>query len=164
MIPSRGMNEHRATERRCQAASGSKGAAVRRASRRSAESRRSCDTPALLSSISKEGSGLDQRTARGRSLGPSTAAIRAARLRLALACDRQLLRLRRDRTLDEFEADLLRAFRTRLVLDQDDTNVTAALELAEQHLVRQRLLDVLLDHARHRPRSHLLVITCLLYT
>ena len=39
--------------------------------------------------------------------------------------------------------------------------MAAALELAEQHLVGQRLLDVLLDHARHRPRAHLLVIAVL---
>ena len=49
-------------------------------------------------------------------------------------------------------------FRARLVLDQHDTDVAAALQLAEQHLVGQRLLDVLLDHARHRPRAHLLIV------
>src|SRR6478752_3793033 len=96
-------------------------------------------------------SDLDQRSSRDGTLG-------AARLwparRGALARARQFFRLRRDRALDEFEADLVLG--RRLVLDQDDTNVTAAFELAEQHLVRERLLDVLLDHAGHRARAHLL--------
>src|SRR6266516_6653200 len=107
-------------------------------------------------------SDLDQRSPRGRALGPA-AAIGAARFwsarRGALARARQLLRLGRDRAFDEFEADLVLG--GRLVLDQHDADVAAALELAEQHLVRQRLLNVLLDHAGHRPRAHLLVIAVL---
>src|ERR1700739_3830711 len=88
-------------------------------------------------------SGLDQRPLRGRDLRP--AAIGTVRLRrLALARHRQLLGLWRDRAFDELEADLFRRrLSTRLVLDQDDADVAAALELAEQHLVRQWLLDVL---------------------
>src|SRR5262245_34391828 len=35
----------------------------------------------------------------------------------------------------------------------------ALLELAEEHLVGERLLDVLLDHAAERPRTHALVVT-----
>ena len=45
-----------------------------------------------------------------------------------------------------------------LVGDDDDADVAARLQAAEQHLVGQRLLDVLLDHPRHRPRAHQLVI------
>src|SRR5262249_19582490 len=91
----------------------------------------------------------------------ATTAVRAAtRLRrLALARARQFLRLRRDRTFDELEADLVEA--RALVLDDDDADMSAALEPAEQHFVSERLLDVLLDHARHRPRTHLLVIAVL---
>ena len=33
--------------------------------------------------------------------------------------------------------------------------------MAEQHFIRERLLDVLLDHAGHRPRTHLLVVAML---
>src|SRR5882724_11369749 len=80
-------------------------------------------------------SDLDQRPTRGRALRPAatgTARFRLARNR-ALARARQLFRLRHDRALDEFEADLVAA--RRLVLDQHDANVAAALELAEQHLV-----------------------------
>ena len=78
-----------------------------------------------------------------------------AALRLG-ARSRDLLRLRRDRP---FEDTRSRASRCRfLVLDDDDAHMAAALELAEQHLVGERLLDVLLDHARHRPRAHLLVV------
>src|SRR6478609_2846445 len=106
---------------------------------------------------------LDQRALGGRALRP---AARTARLRLAgrvaLARARQFLRLRRHRPLDIFEADLfLRPVGCRLVLDQHDADMPAALELAEQHLVGERLLDVLLDHAGHRPRTHLLVVTML---
>src|SRR5438034_8389305 len=106
-------------------------------------------------------SDLDQRSPRGRALGPA-AAIGAAGFRPArrgaLARARPLLRLGRHRTFDEFEADLVLAF-CGLVLDQHDADVTAALELAEQHLVGQGLLDVLLDHAGHWPGAHLLVVT-----
>ena len=45
-----------------------------------------------------------------------------------------------------------------LVLDQHDADVAAALELAEQHLVGEPLLDVLLDHPRHRAGAHQLVV------
>ena len=61
----------------------------------------------------------------------------------------------RHRPVEIFEAELVAAV---LVLDQNDTHMAAGLELAEQHLVGQRLLDVLLDDAGHRPRAHLLVI------
>src|SRR5207245_8225796 len=85
--------------------------------------------------------------------------VGAARLRLALAGAGQLFRLRRDWSLDELEADLVLSLRARLVLDQHDADMPAALQVTEQHFVRQRLLDVLLDHARHRTRAHLLVVT-----
>src|SRR5580704_12356577 len=86
-------------------------------------------------------SGLDQRSFRGRALG-ATAAIRTIRLRrLALARYRQLLGLGRDRAFDELEADLLLCrLSISLVLDQDDADMAATLELAEQHLIGQRLL------------------------
>ena len=45
-----------------------------------------------------------------------------------------------------------------LVLVDDHTYVAAILEVAEQDLVGQRFLDVLLDHARHRPRTHQLIV------
>src|SRR6185312_4533678 len=99
---------------------------------------------------------LDQRPFRG-ALG--TAAWTATRSRFALARAGQLFRLRRNRTFDELEADIVRA--RRLVLDQHDADMAAALELAEEHLVGQRLLDVLLDHAGHRPRTHLLIVAVL---
>src|SRR6516164_10783908 len=103
---------------------------------------------------------LDQRPSRGRALGATAGAATPARFRLALASAGQLFGLRRDRPLDILEADLfLSSLAARLVLDHDDTNMAAAFELAEQHLVGERLLDVLLDHARHRPRAHVLVIT-----
>src|SRR4029453_3651908 len=103
-------------------------------------------------------SSLDQRPPRGRPLG-AAAPVGTARLRLALAGAGQLFRLRRDRSLGELEADLVLAFRARLVLDQHDADMAAALQMAEQHFISQRLLDVLLDHARHRTRPHLLVVT-----
>src|SRR5215472_18772082 len=46
-----------------------------------------------------------------------------------------------------------------LVGDDDDTDMAAALEPAEQNLVGKRLLDVLLDHTRHRAGAHQLVVT-----
>src|SRR5258705_8079763 len=108
-------------------------------------------------------SGLDQRTSRSRAL---RAAARTTRFRLArrgaLARAGQFFRLWRHRPFDIFEADLfLGRLRSCLVLYQDDADVAAALELAEQHFIRQGLLDVLLNHARHRPRAHLLVVTML---
>src|SRR5262249_59360352 len=45
-----------------------------------------------------------------------------------------------------------------LVGDDNDADMAAALEPAEQNLVGKRLLDVLLDHPRHRPGAHQLVI------
>ena len=42
-----------------------------------------------------------------------------------------------------------------------DAHRAALLQLAEQHLVGQRLLDVLLDDAAERPRAHALVIALL---
>src|SRR5579872_3331060 len=103
---------------------------------------------------------LHQRASRGRALRP--AAIWAARLRLSrqrsLAGAGQLLRFRRDGSVDEFETDLVLV---RIVLNQHDAHVAATLQLAEQDLVGERLLDVLLDHARHRPRTHLLVVAVL---
>src|SRR5882672_8244981 len=78
---------------------------------------------------------LDQRPPRGRPLRT------AARFRLALPSTGQLFRLRRDRSLDELEADLVLAVSACLVLDQHDADMAAALQVTEQHLVRQRLLD-----------------------
>src|SRR5690606_17558709 len=74
---------------------------------------------------------------------------------LAGAALGDLLGLGRHRPVEIFEAELVAAL---LVLDQDDADMAAALEPAEQHLVGERLLDMLLDHARHRPRAHQLVI------
>src|SRR5258708_18285345 len=105
-------------------------------------------------------SAIAPRALGGRSLGPA-ATVGAARFRLAPAGAGQLFRLRRDRSLDELEADLVLAVRARLVLDQHDADMAAALEVTEQHLVRQALLDVLLDHARHPTLAHLLVVTML---
>src|SRR5581483_3494438 len=106
-------------------------------------------------------SDLDQRPLRRRGFRAAAGAtVRATGLRrLAPARARQFLGLRRDRTFDELEADLVQT--RALVLDHDDADMAAALQLAEQYLVGQRLLDVLLDHARHRPRAHLLVIAVL---
>src|ERR1700722_15245988 len=111
------------------------------------------------------GSRLDQRSSRGRALR-TTAAARTIRFGFArhraLARAGELLRLRRPRPFDIFEADLPRfGLRTGLILDQHDADMAATLEFAEQHFVCQRLLDVLLDHARHRPRAHLLIIAML---
>src|SRR5688572_12023625 len=39
-----------------------------------------------------------------------------------------------------------------------DAHVATARELAEQELLGERPLDVLLDDARHRPRTHLRVV------
>ena len=36
----------------------------------------------------------------------------------------------------------------------NDPHVAATLELSEQNLVGKSLLDVLLDHPRHRPGTH----------
>src|SRR3954471_2142842 len=93
------------------------------------------------------GSSLDQR-ALGRPLR-AAGASGLGLARRALAGSRELLLLRRDRTLDELEADLVLGL-VGLVLDQNDADMAATLELAEQHLVGQRLLDMLLDHASHR--------------
>src|SRR3972149_7072679 len=64
-----------------------------------------------------------------------------------------LSRLWRHRPIDIFEAKFFRA-----VLDDDDAHMPARLELAEQQFLGQRLLDVLLDHAGHRPRAPLFVL------
>src|SRR5712691_5058239 len=79
-------------------------------------------------------------------------AARAAPLGLGF---RKLLRLRGHRPVEIFEAELVEAG---FVLHHDHPHVAAVLELAEQDLVGERLLDVLLDQARHRPRPHLLVV------
>src|SRR5215208_6073467 len=50
----------------------------------------------------------------------------------ALGLGRDLLRLRRDRPVEELEAELVASS---LVRGDDDTDVSAALELAEQNLV-----------------------------
>src|SRR5215211_4931433 len=73
----------------------------------------------------------------------------------ALGFGWDLLRLRRDRAIEELEAELVASS---LVRDDDDADVSAALELAEQNLVGEALLDMLLDDPRHRPRAHLLVV------
>src|SRR5215475_11002557 len=88
-------------------------------------------------------------------LGAGRLAARALALGLGAERLRDLLRFGRDRPVEEFEAELGRAG---LVLDRDDADVAAGLELTEQHLVGERLLDVLLDQAGHRPRAHLLVV------
>src|SRR5258708_11581273 len=69
---------------------------------------------------------------------------------------RQFLRLGRDRTVKELESELVSAL---FVLVDDHTHVPTGLQMAEQYLVCKRLLDVLLDHARHRPRTHQLIVT-----
>src|SRR5690606_39998463 len=42
-----------------------------------------------------------------------------------------------------------------------DAHVSAVDKLAEQELLRERALDVLLDYASHRPRAHLLIVAAL---
>ena len=59
------------------------------------------------------------------------------------------------RTVRIFETELAVAG---LVGDDNDPHVAAALETSEQHFVGERLLDVLLDHPRHRPGTHKLVV------
>src|SRR6185437_683262 len=117
--------------------------------------------PAAGCLLDSHPSSLDQRPSRDRTLRAAAPSVllRLARHR-ALARAGQLLRLRRHRPFEVFEADLFLAG-CRLVLDQHDTDMAATLELAEQHLVGERLLDVLLDHARHRAGAHLLVIAVL---
>src|SRR6266550_2240315 len=58
---------------------------------------------------------------------------------------RQLLRPRLARPIRVIEAELAVAG---FIGDDDDTDMAAALESAEQNLVGQRFLDVLLDHPR----------------
>src|SRR5262249_22567687 len=122
---------------------------------------RAGDGPRLCGGISRSRLDLDQRHLRHRAARRRAAfrsgrlAARAAPFGLGLG---NLLGLRRHRTVEIFEAELLDA---RFVLDRDDAHVAAALELAEQDFVGERLLDVLLDEARHRPRPHLLVIAVL---
>src|SRR5277367_6201280 len=89
-----------------------------------------------------------------------------ARLRLAglwfardtlTARDQQIaFQARLRRTLGIDEAQLLGP---RLVPGDDDAHDAAILQTAEQHLVRERRLDLGLDDPRHRPRAHRLVIT-----
>src|SRR5258708_7020568 len=97
--------------------------------------KRPADQPAFCLS-----SDLDQRPARGRHPGAAATARRfwLTRRSVAFPRARQLFRLRRDRAFDELEADLVLV--RRLVLDQHDADMSAALELAEQDLVRKRLL------------------------
>src|SRR5262249_6711068 len=115
----------------------------------------------LYGAISRSRLDLDQRHLRHRAARRRTAfragrlAAGAAALGLGLG---NLLGLRRGRGVGIPEAALRGA---RLVLDRDDAHVAAALELAEQDFVGERLLDVLLDQTRHRPRAHLLVIAVL---
>src|SRR5690242_6803349 len=97
-------------------------------------------------------SDLDQRHLRHRAARWRRTAIAARSRRLIAAMraraalrpgpDRDLLRLRRDRPFRKFEAELALA---RLVLHQHDPDMPAGLELAEQHLIGERLLDRLLD-------------------
>src|SRR5204863_6377777 len=119
-----------------------------------------CDAPASSIDTALH---FDQRTSRGWTLGPAagTARFGLAR-RSALAGAGQFFRFWRDRSLDKFEPDFFRTgLHGCLIKDQHDANVAATLQLTEQHLVSQAFLDVLLDHARHRPRTHLLVIAVL---
>src|SRR6516165_4079025 len=83
--------------------------------------------------------------------GTGRLATRRARAALGLGL-RKLLRLGRDRAVEELEAELAGA--GLLVLDHDHPHMAAVLELAEQHLVGKRLLDALLDGARHRTGAH----------
>src|SRR5258708_35189377 len=90
----------------------------------------SCDTPASQIATSAV-SHLDQRPSRGRALGAATGAtqFRLPRCGAAFAGAGQLFRLRRHRAFDELEADLALVFRSRLVLQEHDADVTAALAL-----------------------------------
>src|SRR4029453_8020150 len=80
---------------------------------------------------------------------------RRAPLGLGAAGLRQLVRPRLDRPIRVIEAELAVAG---FIDDDDDTDMAAALESAEQNLVGQRFFDVLLDHPRHRPAPHQLVL------
>src|SRR5262249_9417950 len=137
------------------------GAPTTRWSSANAEARAWAIAKAVRGAISRSRLDLDQRHLRHRA-ARRRAAFRAGGLAAGGAALwlglRDLLGLRRHRAVEIFEAELLDA---RFVLDRDDAHVAAALELAEQDFVGERLLDVLLDEARHRPRPHLLVIAVL---
>src|SRR3954451_923386 len=103
------------------------------------------DAPAEILDLDQRD--LGHRAARRRRAAAALGAGRLAAGAAALGFRfRDLLRLGRDRPLEIFERELLRA--GFFVLGRDDANVTAGLELAEQNLVGERLLDVLLDEAR----------------
>src|SRR5262245_47460079 len=120
------------------------------------------------SSDGPDGLHLDQRHLRHRAARRRRPAVALGAGRLAatrrpalgLGADRlrDLLGLGRHRPVEIFEAELVEAG---LVLHHDDPHMAAGLELAEQHLVGERLLDRLLDQAGHRPRPHLLVVAVL---
>src|SRR5712691_5550682 len=124
--------------------------------------------PAFAGTTAHPGSHLDQRYLRHRPAWRRRASIApwagrfvaTGRPALGLGAGRlrDLLGLRRHRAVEIFEAELVEAG---LVLHQDDADMPAGLELAEQHLVGERLLDGLLDQPRHRPRAHLLVVAVL---
>src|SRR6266850_5524320 len=122
------------------------------------DARRPGEPPGLQTSLSKRiPSNLHQRHLRHRAARRRRAAITpwsrrlvaAVRTRPALrpGADRDLLRLRSDRPFRELKAEVALS---RFLLDQHDPDMTASLELAEQHLVGERLLDRLLDQPRHR--------------
>src|SRR5262249_19118675 len=116
----------------------------------SCEPRTSATAKIVRVPISRSRLDLDQRHLRHRA-ARRRAAFRAGRLAAGAAALGlglgNLLRLRRDRAVQILETELLDAG---FVLDRDDAHVAAALELAEQDLVGERLLDILLDEARHR--------------
>ncbi len=68
-----------------------------------------------------------------------------------------LVRLRGDGAVGELEAEL----RRRALAHHDDADVATILEPAEEHLVRQRRLDELLDDAAHGTGAHLLVVAAI---
>src|SRR5690606_22920967 len=80
------------------------------------------------------------------------------RCRLLGLCRRLALRLYRHFVRNGLKLQALATFG---LLFDGNLDGTAFLELAEQHLFRQRLLDVLLDHAAERSCAHTFVIPLL---
>jgi len=127
------------------------------------KSRRSCDAPA--SSIHNIGClDLDQRTSRAGPFDPPPLGPLGFGLR-------GTVRLRAPGSFSGFgvtgpstySKPIFSALASSLASSLTSTTRTwpPPFSLPKQHLVRQRLLDVLLDHPGHRPRAHLLVVAML---
>src|SRR6266446_9278537 len=100
----------------------------------------------------RRGPAVAARAGRLGALLRSTAAATSTAAALALRADgRDLLRLRDHRALKKLKAELVlsgliaRVAFAALFLGHHHPHMAAVFELAEQHLVGERLLDVLLD-------------------